>query len=92
MTWTNVKRKPQLPCNPPKNKPVGKLRYEIPAGTDVKVKTLTGNGWRKHRTKLALEFERYEYFNRQDWTFQFRQDGWLVKVKCKLLIDHNKAK
>lgn len=56
-------------------------RYSIPAGTLVLIRKPAEYDWRDYETKKYLEFDRYDSRNAAHRYYEFRFEGYLIRVR-----------
>jgi hypothetical protein len=93
-TWTGSeknRRRPQggvAQASRPGNVKIGgtkpQARFTIPEVTTVLIKKDRDADWRDYETKKKLEFERFEF--RSDGNYEFRFEGYLIRVRSADLI------
>lgn len=81
-SWTGSEnsRKEQGVCLPPAHPPNTTPRFSVKQGTTCAVTPVSCERWRWYVTTKELGFERYERF--VDWHYEFRLEGWLMRVHC----------
>lgn len=73
-------------CLPPSRPPVAMPRFRVPAGTPCRVSKLTPLAWRDHVTRQELAFERFERYDAGAKVYEFRSQGWLIRVHRSRVI------
>ena len=66
-------------CRPPTSPTDQTPRFTIPEGTSVRVARVESpEDKRRHTTRQRLDFDRYERWDREEFCYVFRREGYLV--------------
>lgn len=78
-------------CRPPSGTVSISHRFRIPIGRVVEVCRVEGGSeYQKHRTRVELAFDRYEW--RDGSWYRFRYEGWWILVhRGKMVVEERYA-
>jgi hypothetical protein len=65
---------------PPARPPVSVPRFLSRAGTPCEVTPVARIGWRRHTTTRDVGLERFERYDRNAQVYEFREQGWPLRV------------
>lgn len=91
MSWTGSEhaRKEQGTCRPPAHAPNKTPRFVIPAGVRALIRRVDEDQYRNYKTTKERGFDRYEFYDRKQKLYTFRDQGYQLAVKA-VYVKHNK--